>query len=197
MKKLIELIKKISTRMRLSKINYLNQKFKKYIIKYQLVNNSIKIINSNGNFKFVDNTVANKVKVMEIIKDHEKEIIKKIELYENQKDDYKIILVSSGLFLSFLGFIFIFSFFVGSYLLFFLAFISFSISLVLFVMNAYKIYINREEVKRLKLIRENKNIYEESEIKDIIFDVFTYIKKYFYEVATKIINLLEKNKSKI
>ena len=36
-----------------------------------------------------------------------------------------------------------------------------------------------------------------SEIKDIICDTFTYLKNYFYEGLTKIINLLEKNKSKI
>jgi len=134
---------------------------------------------------------------MEIIKDHEKEIDKKIENYNKKSDDYKIIILSSGLLLCFLGCISLFSFFVGSYLLLLLALLSFSITLVLFSINTYKIIINREEVKRLKLIKEDKDIYEDSEIKDIILDSFTYIKNYFYETLTRIINLLEKNKSKI
>lgn len=197
MKKLIDNIKLVIKKLKLSKINYLNSKFKKYIIKYNIENNKIKIINSNGDYKYVENNVPNKVKVMEIIKEHEIEIDSRILDYEGKSDDYKIIILSSGILLSFLGVMFIFSFFVGSYILFLLAFLSFSISLVLFVLNTYKIMINREEIKRLKLLKENKNIYEESEIKDIICDTFTYLKNYFYEGLTKIINLLEKNKSKI
>lgn len=134
---------------------------------------------------------------MEIIKDHEKEIDKKIEIYESNKDDYKIIILSSGLLLSFLGIIFLFSFFVGSYILFILSLLAFSISLVLFSLNTYRIIINREEIKRLKLIKTDKNIYEENEIKEIILDSFKYIKNYFYESLIKIMNLIEKNKSKI
>lgn len=134
---------------------------------------------------------------MKIIKDHEKDMYKKIKYYEDKKEDFKIIIFSSGLLLSFLGFMFIFSFFVGSYILLLLSFLSFSTTLVLFTMNTYKILITREEIKRLKLIKENKDIYKISEIKDIILDSFTYIKNYFYETLTRIINLLEKNKSKI
>lgn len=197
MKKLIDNIKLVIKKLKLSKINYLNSKFKKYIIKYNIENNKIKIINSNGDYKYVENNVPNKVKVMEIIKEHEIEIDSRILDYEGKSDDYKIIILSSGILLSFLGVMFIFSFFVGSYILFLLAFLSFSISLVLFVLNTYKIMINREEIKRLKLLKEDRNIYEESEIKDIICDTFTYLKNYFYEGLTKIINLLEKNKSKI
>ena len=133
---------------------------------------------------------------MEIIKDHEKEITEKINKYDNKKDDYLIIL-SSGLLLCFLGIMFIFSFFVGSYIMFVLAFSAFSISLVLFSLNTYKIILNREEVKRLKLIKEDKNIYDENELKDILIDSFKYIKNYIYEIILKVINILEKNKSKI
>lgn len=197
MKKLIENINLIIKKLKLSKINYLNSKFKKYIIKYNIEKNKIKIINSNGNYKYVENNIPNKVKVMEIIKDHEKEINDRIFNYDLRRNDFILIILSSGLLLSFLGVMFVFSFFVGSYILFLLSFLAFSIALVLFILNTYKILINREEIKRLKLIRENKDIYEDSEIKDIICDTFTYIKSYFYECITKIINLFEKNKSKI
>ena len=134
---------------------------------------------------------------MEIIKDHEKEITEKINNYEIKRDDYLIILLSSGLLLCFLGIMFIFSFFVGSYIMFILAFAAFSISLVLFGLNTYKIILNREEVKRLKLIKEDKNIYDDNELKDILIDSFKYIKNYFYGIILKVINILEKNKSKI
>lgn len=134
---------------------------------------------------------------MEIIKEHEKEMIKRIDNYSLKSDDYKIIILSSGLLLCFLGCVTIFSFFVGSIILFLLSLLSFSTTLVLFGLNTYKIIIEREEIKRLKLILENKNIYEDNEIKELFTDIFTIIKNYFYETLTKIINLLEKNKSKI
>ena len=195
-KTIIESMKLIIKKIELSKINYLNHKFKKYIIGYEEKGDKIKIINSTGDSKFVENNIPNKVKIMDIIKDHEIEIKNKINYYENKKDDYKIIILSSGLFLLVLGSLFIFSFFVGSYILLLLTLISFSISLVLFGMNTYKIVIFREEIKRLKYIKNNKNIYNENELKDIILDGFTYVKKYFYEFILKIITLVDNIKVK-
>lgn len=195
-KTIIESMKLIIKKIELSKINYLNHKFKKYIIGYEEKGDKIKIINSTGDSKFVENNIPNKVKIMDIIKDHEIEIKNKLNYYENKKDDYKIIILSSGLFLLVLGALFIFSFFVGSYILLLLTLISFSISLVLFGMNTYKIVIFREEIKRLKYIKNNKNIYNENELKDIILDGFTYVKKYFYELILKIITLVDNIKVK-
>ena len=195
-KTIIESMKLTIKKIELSKINYLNHKFKKYIIGYEEKGDKIKIINSTGDSKFVENNIPNKVKIMDIIKDHEIEIKNKINYYENKKDDYKIIIFSSGLFLLVLGALFIFSFFVGSYILLLLTIISFSISLVLFGMNTYKIVIFREEIKRLKYIKNNKNIYNENELKDIILDGFTYVKKYFYELILKIITLVDNIKVK-
>ena len=195
-KTIIESMKLIIKKIELSKINYLNHKFKKYIIGYEEKGDKIKIINSTGDSKFVENNIPNKVKIMDIIKDHEIEIKNKINYYENKKDDYKIIIFSSGLFLLVLGALFIFSFFVGIYILLLLTLISFSISLVLFGMNTYKIVIFREEIKRLKYIKNNKNIYNENELKDIILDGFTYVKKYFYELILKIITLVDNIKVK-
>lgn len=193
---IIEKLKLIIKRIELSKINYLNHKFKKYIIGYEEKGDKIKILNSNGDYKFVNNNIPNKVKIMDIIKSHEKEINNKINYYENEKDDYKIIIISSGLFLLVLGALFIFSFFVGSYTLLLLTLLAFSISLVLFCMNTYKIIIFREEIKRLKLIKNNKNIYNDNELKDMVIDGFIYIKKYFYELILKIITLVDNIKVK-
>ena len=195
-KTIIESMKLIIKKIELSKINYLNHKFKKYIIGYEEKGDKIKIINSTGDSKFVENNIPNKVKIMDIIKEHEIEIKNKLNYYENKKDDYKIIILSSGLFLLVLGALFIFSFFVGSYILLLLTLISFSISLVLFGMNTYKIVIFREEIKRLKYIKNNKNIYSENELKDIIVDCLTYVKKYFYELILKIITLVDNIKVK-
>lgn len=193
---IIEKLKLIIKRIELSKINYLNHKFKKYIIGYEEKGDKIKILNSNGDYKFVNNNIPNKVKIMDIIKSHEKEINNKINYYENEKEDYKIIIISSGLFLLVLGALFIFSFFVGSYTLLLLTLLAFLISLVLFCMNTYKIIIFREEIKRLKLIKNNKNIYNDNELKDMVIDGFTYIKKYFYELVLKIITLVDNIKLK-
>ena len=190
--KLKELYRKIN----LSKINYLNHKFKKYIIKFEEKKDKIKIFNSNGDFKIVDNTIANKVKVMEIIKEHKREIDDKIVYYENNKEDYKIVILSSSFFICVLGCVFVFSFFVGSYIFLLLALIAFSITLTLYSINIYKNILFREEVKRLKLIRENKDILNDDELKDIIIDTFIIIKKYFYGVLIKLFELFENKKVK-
>lgn len=196
MNTLIEQIKKIIKKIKLSKINFLNHKFKKYIIAYEEKADKIKIINSNGNYKIVDNTIPNKVKVMEIIKEHEVEIEKKINYYNNKKDDYKIVILSSGFILIALGCLFVISFFFGSYMLLFASLISFSIILYLFGLNFYKIFLFREEVRRLKLIRENKFVSDDNELKELVFDTFTIIKNKFYELVLKIISIIDNIKVK-
>lgn len=191
-----EIIEKIFLRIKLSKINYLNHKFKKYIVKYEEKKDKLKIYNSNGDYKIIENTIPNKVKVMEIIKEHKIEIDEKITQYENKKDDNLIILLSTAFLLIVLGFVFIFSFFVGSYVFLVLSLIAFSITLVLFSINTYKILLFREEIKRLKLIRQNKNIFKNSELKEMIFDSLIIIKDKIYNVILKIFEILDSKKVK-
>ncbi len=183
-------------KLELCKINYLNHKFKKYIVKYEEDEDNLKIYNSCGDCKVVKNTIPNKVKVMEIIKDHEKEIEEKIDLYENNKEDYKFIILSSGVTLFALGCTYIFSFFVGSYILFAVALLAFITMLSLFTINLYNTFINREEVKRLINIKENKIVLDDKELSAIAKDSFVYIKKYFYNIILKIMNLIDEIKVK-
>ncbi len=183
-------------KLELCKINYLNHKFKKYIIKYEEDKDNLKIYNSCGDCKVVKNTIPNKVKVMEIIKDHEKEIDEKIDLYENNKEDYKFIILSSGITLFALGCTYIFSFFVGSYILFVVALLAFITMLSLFTINLFNTFINREEVKRLINIKENKIVLDDKELSTIAKDSFVYIKKYFYNIILKIMNLIDNIKVK-
>jgi len=193
---LIKQIKKIIYRIKLSKINFFNSKFKKYIIKYEEINDKLKVINSNGAYKIVDNNIPNKVKIMEIIKEHENEMSKKINYYNNKKDDYKIIIISTGLILITLGCLFILSFFFGNYVLLFATLLSFSITLYLFSLNTYKILIFREEIKRLKSIKENNLILDDNELIELIQDTAVIVKNKIYNFITKILTLLD-NKSKI
>lgn len=193
---ILEKIKLFFKKVELSKINYLNHKFKKYIVKYEEDGENLKIYNSCGNYKIVKNTIPNKVKVMEIIKDHKKEIEDKISNYQNNKDDYKIIIISSGLILIALGFTFVFSFFVGSYILFTLTLISFISMLIMFSMNLYNIIMAREEVHRLESIKNDKIELDEKELKNILKDSFTYIKNGLYEIILKIMDLIDGKKIK-
>ena len=188
---IVEKIKLFLKKVEVSKINYLNHKFKNYIIKFEENGENLKIYNSCGNYKIVKNTIPNKVKVMEIIKDHKKEIEDKITNYQNNKDDYKIIIISSGLILIALGFTFVFSFFVGSYILFILTLVSFISMLIMFSMNLYNIIITREEVHRLESVKDNKIVLDEKELKNILKDSFTYIKNGVYEIILKIIDLID------
>lgn len=191
-----EKIREIFRKLELSKINYLNHKFKKYIIKYEETKDTLKIFNSNGDFKVVEKTIPNKVKVMEIIKDHQKEIDEKMNLYEKTHDDNLIILLSSALLLIVLACVFIFSFFVGSYIFLLLALISFSITFSLFCVNTYKIILFREEIKRLKLIKENKDILNDNELKDILIDSFKIVKDKIYTALIKIFDIFENKRVK-
>lgn len=191
-----EKMKKTFLKIKLSKINYLNHKFKKYIVKYEVKKDKIKIYNSNGDYKIIDNTIANKVKVMEIIKDHQKEIDEKTQNYYDRKDDNLIILFSTSLLLIVLGFVFLFSFFVGSYIFLLLSLISFSITLILFTINTYKIMLFREEIKRLNLIKENKDIFNNNELKEIIFDSITIVEDKIYNLILRIFDILDSKKVK-
>ena len=193
-KKYVDLLIK---RVELSKINFLNHKFRKYIIKYEIIGDKIKIYNSNGDYKFVDNTIPNKVKIMEIIKDHEQEINKEIEYYKNNKEDYKIIIITSSLILNVLGFLFIFSFFVGNYLLFILSLISFISSLVIYIAFLYKTILFREEVRRLINIKNNNIYFNDNELIDFFKDIFIYIKNYFYGIILKISDIFDNIKVKL
>ena len=188
---IISKIKLFLKKLEVSKINYLNHKFKKYIIKYEEDKDNIKIYNSCGDYKIVKNTIPNKVKIMEIIKDHENEIQERINYYHKNEEDYKIIIISSALILIALGCTFIFSFFVGSYILFTLTLLSFISMLVMFSINTYDILINREEIKRLENIKNNKIVLDDKELSNLLKDSFTYIKTYFYGIVLKIIDLID------
>ena len=139
------------------------------------------------------NNIPNKVKIMEIIKDHNTEINKKINYYNSKKEDYKIIIISSGILLLMFGFMFIFSFFTGSYILLILTLLSFSICLYLYLEYVYKILLFREEIKRLVYIKEEHEInYDDNELKEIAIDSFKVVKNKFYSGLEKIIDILDK-----
>ena len=195
-KSIKDYVVKLCKKIELSKINYLNHKFRKFIIKYEINKKDIKIYNSNGDYKIVKNTIPNKVKIMEIVKSHNIEIEKEINYYKLHKEDYKIIILSSSLFLIFLGLLFIFSFFVGNYVLFILTFLSFTVSLTLFIIYLYKTLLFRAEVKRLINIKNNKIILDDNELMSITKDSITYLKKYFYEILLKILNVFDNIKLK-
>ena len=186
----------ILKRIKLKKINFLNHKFKKYIVKFEEEDNNLKIYNSNGDYKIVENNILNKVKAMEIINVHNKEIDEKINYYDNKKEDYKFIILLNSLILLFFGFFFIISFFLGNYVIFFFILLSYILSFIISSIYFYNIILFREEVKRLKYIKEDKLVYDDYEIINLFKDVFSYIKLSFKECLLRISNLFER-RSKI
>ena len=151
------------------------KKTKKYIIKYEEVNDKIKIYNSNNEYRYIENTIPNKIKIIEIIKDHKEEINTKINYYDIKKDDYKIIFIINELILLFLGCIFLFSFFIGESLLFIMSLIMISVYSLIFINYAYRILLFRSEIKKLKnlYVEETKiNLFDK--IKNIKINLNTY-----------------------
>ena len=193
----MKFLKGLYRKIQLSKINFLNHKFKKYIIKYEENGKKIKVYNSNGDYKYVDNTIANKVKIMEIIKDHNIEIDNEISFYKNNINDYKFIIIFSLLILIVLGLFTLFTFFIGNNILFIVANLIFLTTLLLSMFNIYKIYIFREEVKRLETIKNNKLVLDDEEVLTLIKDATVYIKNYLYEIILKVLDIFDGKKSKI
>ena len=133
-------------------------KFKKYIIKYEIIKDKIKVIESSGKEKYVENNFYNRVKLEETIKEHKEEINLKISYYSNKEDEYEIILFINAFVLIVLGFIFIFSFFIGDITFFLLTLTIISLYLLIFINFLSRIVIFREEVNRLKeIINDCKN----------------------------------------
>ena len=190
------IIRSIGKRITLSKINFLNHKFKKFIVKYEVKDNKIKVYNSNGDYKLVDNTIQNKVKIMEIVKEHEKVINDEIEYYYNNKEDYKIVLFISLITLIVFGFFSLFTFFIGNYYLLILSIILFLSALFLYVYNFSRIYIFREEIKRLESIKEGRLVLNEDEIYEFFKDLYIIIKDYVYNLILKIMNVKDRIKVK-
>ena len=119
------------------------------------------------------------------------DISKLKEKWNANKEDYKLVIISSGLILIALGFTFVFSFFVGSYILFTLTLLSFIAMLIMFSYNIYNIIINREEVKRLENLKNNKLVLDDRELSNIFKDIFTYIKNGFYGIILRILDLID------
>lgn len=192
-----EAIKIILKKIKLLKLNFLNHKFKKYIIDYKEIDDNLEVKNSNGNTKIIKNTIANKVKLMEIIKSHKMEIQNRANYYDNVKEDYKYIMLLSEILILSIGLIFVLSFFTGSYILFSITLLSFILTLVLYLINAYKILLFRAEVKRLKRILNNENIFEDdNELLEIFKELFVTLKNRISEFIGKITLIFENRKYK-
>ncbi len=189
--------KNLLKKIKLIKINFLNHKFKKYIIKYEERGNELKIINSNGDYKIVENTILNKVKVMEIIKNHKVEIEEKIDYYENNKNDFKLILLLSEILLLFLGSLFILSFFLGSYVFYISLLLIFTSSLIAYLYNLYNFLLFRLEVKRLVDLNYSYDNLDQKSNNIMVFkSVKILFKSYIYGFLSRIVSIFD-NKSKI
>ena len=125
-------------------------KFKKYVVNYEVVEDKIKVIESSGESKLVENNFYNRVKLDEIIKEHKEEMNYKISYYSKKEDEYEIIMFINAFILIVLGFVFLFSFFIGDIAFFLLILAIVLVYLIIFINYLTRIVIFREEVNRLK-----------------------------------------------
>ena len=153
----MDLLLVLKTKLHMIKNEILNYNFKKYIIDYEEIGKKIKIVNSNYEIKYVNNTIPNKVKILEIIKEDKKEIKSKIEYFNSKKDDYKIIIMFNEIILLFLGLIFMSSFFIGDLIFFTISLISLFLYFLIFLNYFKKIYFLAEEINILNEILSNNN----------------------------------------
>ena len=132
-----------------------SHKFKKYLIAYKEVGKKIEIYNSYNEQQYVENTIMNKIKIIEIIKEHREEILKKIKYYDEIQKEYMIILTCNIVILLSLGLILLCSFFVGDKIFFILSLVILSVYVLIFINYFYKIILFKKEIKILKNIKSN------------------------------------------
>ena len=60
---MIDFINYIMIKLKKIKNKFLRLNFKKYIIKYEEIGDKIKITNSSYEYKYVDNSIHNKIKI--------------------------------------------------------------------------------------------------------------------------------------
>ncbi|MDE6292190.1 MAG: hypothetical protein K2L98_00755 [Bacilli bacterium] len=153
-------IYKIIHNLGLKKDRIFNHYFKKYVIDYKIEDEKIKIIASNGKYRFVKNNKTNMKKINQAIVKNKVEIASRIDNYEAHSTERLTVLVINIALLLGCGIIVPFSFFTGYYLFFLLSIIAFSLSVVTTSISGFNYYMLVKEIQYLKKITGYKRDME-------------------------------------
>lgn len=143
LKEKLELIK--------DKYNHLFTRFyKKYIIDYEICDKNIKIYSSTGEYRIVKNTKSNISKLNKSIVQNKISIQRKIDEYEANYKERLIVLIINLICIISFGALVCLTFFMGSYMLFILSILLFSLSVITTTFTSFNYFILVKEVSSLK-----------------------------------------------
>ena len=122
----------------------------KYAIEYQIEGDKIKVISNIGLYRYVPNTKANIKKLDEAIIKNKITIAEKIDDYEKTNESRAKMLLFNISMILFSGLSVVLAFFSGSYMLFLLSVISFSVCTFASTTTGLTYFILVSEIRNLK-----------------------------------------------
>ncbi|MCR5483586.1 MAG: hypothetical protein K6E99_04220 [Bacilli bacterium] len=130
--------------------NYFYHHYGKYAIEYHIEGDKIKVISNIGLYRYVPNTKTNIKKLDEAIIKNKITIAEKIDDYEKTNESRAKMLLFNISMILFSGLSVVFAFFSGSYLLFLLSVISFSVCVFAASTSGLTYFILVSEIRNLK-----------------------------------------------
>ena len=130
--------------------NYFYHHYGKYAVEYQIEGDKIKVISNIGLYRYVPNTKSNIKKLDEAILKNKITIAEKIDNYEKTNESRAKMLLFNISMILFSGLSIVFAFFSGSYILFLLSLISFSICTFAASTSGLTYFILVSEIRNLK-----------------------------------------------
>ncbi len=144
----------------LDKRNILQDKLDKYVVDYEVLDDHIKVLASNGDYRLVKNTERNIAILNQTIVKNKINIAKKIDSYEKNSTERLILFIVTLFLLCGCGALIPFAFFTGSYVLFISSILVFSLSVVFATMSGYNLYILTKDIQVLKRATGYKQSHE-------------------------------------
>ena len=130
--------------------NYFYHHYGKYAVEYQIEGDKIKVISNIGLYRYVPNTKSNIKRLDEAILKNKITIAEKIDDYERTNESRAKMLLFNISMILFSGLSIVFAFFSGSYILFLLSVISFSICTFAASTSGLTYFILLSEIRNLK-----------------------------------------------
>lgn len=148
--KVLNVIKEQFKKIKSKYDKVLMKHFKKYIVDYEIIDDKIKIYSSAGDYRIVKNTKNNITKLNKALVQNKVTIQRKIDLYENTYKERLIVLLIDLLLILSFGTIVCLTFFIGSYFLFIISILLFSLSVITSTITGFNYFVLVKEISCLK-----------------------------------------------
>lgn len=135
---------------KLEKLGILIENLEKYVVDYEVMDDHIKVLANNGDYRIVKNTKKNIDILNKTIVKNKVSIAKRIDSYERHSTERLIILLFTIFLVAGCGALIPFSFFTGSYILFLASILVFSIAVIFATISGFNLYMLIRDIQSLK-----------------------------------------------